>query len=285
VKRLSWAEDQGLPLEPFEDEVLQVSQQLNAARAELEKAKGFARSREVIWKRLSQVSHETRNLAETWERVELEERRLLLDWWVLDVMIVVEPIPGMKRANNKSAIITLRSAPDAPKHLSVGRHLESASESSSRTHSSSSMSSREVSTAPISEITFGGEPSLDAICPSAQAECPRTSGSSSESAADSTGTASAEPQLPSATATLRNSPRRLVRLTGEPLNLRENSSCESDISSTSGVPCTPSLGQNARSEVTVENLRECGQTSCEICRFNTFVVHLTTGRNITSPRA
>jgi hypothetical protein len=60
-------------------------------------------------------------------------------------MIVLEPIPGTKRANLKSAIVTLRSARDAPKYFAVGRQPDSASDSSSRTHSSSSTNSRDVS--------------------------------------------------------------------------------------------------------------------------------------------
>lgn len=56
VKRISWAESRGLLIEPFEDEVLQANQQLNTARAELEQADEFARSREVAWERLSNAS-------------------------------------------------------------------------------------------------------------------------------------------------------------------------------------------------------------------------------------
>ncbi len=89
---------------------------------------------------------------------------------------MVEPIEGMKRANNKSALVTLRSAPDAPKYFSVGRQLPSASESSSRTHSSPSTKSRPTSTSPISDTTPGGVSAPEAILPSAHAACPRTSG-------------------------------------------------------------------------------------------------------------
>lgn len=35
-------------------------------------------------------------------------------------MIVVEPIPGMKRANEKTSVATLRTDPDAPPYFSVG---------------------------------------------------------------------------------------------------------------------------------------------------------------------
>lgn len=48
----------------------------------------------------------TNVVGQTWGRVGLDEQRILLDWWVLDVMLVVEPIPGKKRANRKSAVVT-----------------------------------------------------------------------------------------------------------------------------------------------------------------------------------
>lgn len=81
------------------------------------------------------------------------------------------------------------------------------------------------------------------IRPSAHATRPRISGSSSFSAAASTGTASGEPQLLSATATLRSSPRRLARLIGEFLKRRENSSWSMAISSISLAPCTPAAAR------------------------------------------
>jgi hypothetical protein len=34
--------------------------------------------------------------------VSLEQRRAIFDWWVLDVLISVEPIAGRKRANQKT---------------------------------------------------------------------------------------------------------------------------------------------------------------------------------------
>lgn len=41
-----------------------------------------------------------------------------MSWWVFGV-IVVGPIPGVKRANHKTAIMALRSAHDAPKCFAV----------------------------------------------------------------------------------------------------------------------------------------------------------------------
>ena len=261
---LSDAARRGLNQEPFFEELERIQQKENAARAELETAEDYSRSRDLAWSRLERVINETRNLGETWNQVGLDERRVLLDWWVLGVLVVVEPIPGMKRANHKSAVVTLRSDPHAPKHFLVGSQPVSASESSSRTQASSSKKRRDTKSAPMSEATSGGDPSPDAILPSAQAACPRISGSSSANASESTGTASDEPQLPKATATFRSNPLRFVRLTGEPLNRCENPSCDSAINSTSLAPCTPSRGQNADSSVTVENLCECGHTSWQM---------------------
>jgi multidrug efflux pump subunit AcrA (membrane-fusion protein) len=156
VRLVAKAQARGLPDEPFFDEMARIQQQIAAALADLEQAEEFARSRELAWERLEKVINESRNLAETWDRVGLSERRILLDWWVLDVMIVVEPIPGMRRANHKSAVVTLRSAPDAPRYFAVRRQLESASDNSSRTHSSSSTNSRDVSASPTWDATSGG---------------------------------------------------------------------------------------------------------------------------------
>jgi hypothetical protein len=44
---------------------------------------------------------QTRNPAGTWDAVSLEQRRTICDWWVLDVLISVEPLEGRKRANQE----------------------------------------------------------------------------------------------------------------------------------------------------------------------------------------
>jgi hypothetical protein len=66
--------------------------------------------------------------------------------------------------------------------------------------------------------------------PNAQAACPRTSGSGSESAKVSTGTASGAPQLPSPTQMFRANPARPARRFAEPL---ENASQAASSSATS----------------------------------------------------
>jgi hypothetical protein len=143
--------------EPMVDVALheEVSKRLaghtRAAEAELEKARDFARSKERAWERLEGIIHESRNLAAAWDSAGPEERRILLDYWVLDVLIVVEPIPGMRRANQKTALVRLRSAPNAPRHFesSTGRAqrpvaatASSAEPNSARTPSSGSTSRR-----------------------------------------------------------------------------------------------------------------------------------------------
>lgn len=229
----------------FENQVKPVQQKLAAARTALKDAEKFAASREEAWERLSSVINETRNLAEAWPTLDETGRKALLDYWVYNVQIVVEPIPGMKRANEKFAVVTLRSAPNDPLFFAIGDQSPSAATNSDLTESSDSDDNLDASASNASSVP---------ILPSAQAACPRTNDSESESAAVSAGTASGDPQLPSATATLRNKPRRLARLTGEPLNRRENSSCESPINSTSSAPCTPSRGQKEDSSVICTNL-------------------------------
>ena len=69
--------------------------------------------------------------------------------------------------------------------------------------------------------------------PSAQAACPRTNGSgSSRRVSASAGMAAGSPRLPSATQTLRSSPRRLARLMG--LWRKRSRNCASS-SSSSGI--------------------------------------------------
>jgi hypothetical protein len=260
------------------NEIDRLNQSIETARKEQEELEAFAKQSAQHWLRLQSVLHETRNLGTIWDSLSVVERKRVLERWVDGILVAVEPISGMRRANRKFGIIYLESAPGIPRAVSLGDEaLEpscKAHSSSSRTHSSSSASSlpRTACSAPS-----------DAILPSAQAACPRISGSSSERAAASTGTASGEPQLPSATATFRSSPRRFARLTGDLRNLAENSSCESDINSTSFSPCTPALGQNASSEVTCTNLKVLkGQTSWVFYRCTGPRTPLNSGRRMRS---
>lgn len=90
-------------------------------------------------------------------------------------------------------------------------------------------------------------------------------------------TASGEPQLPSATATLRSSLRRLARLMGEPLKRAENSSCVIVIHSISRGPSSPSRARNAASVAGSANEFQ-GQTSWEMYPFSHYSIPLLTGR-------
>lgn len=264
VRAVAIVADGDFDEEVFKKETESVKLEVKAAERRLQEAEELATSRHDAWARLSGIIDETRNLAAAWERGGAEQRKALLDYWVLDVWIAVEPIPGKKRANNKTAIVTLQTTPTNLRHFPIGRQHDSASEISSRTQSSSSTKKRRRSSSATRVADASGHSLEETIRPSAQAACPRTSGSSSSSEAESTGIASGDPQLPSATATLRSSPRRLARLTGDALNRRENSSCDSDISSTSSAPCTPERAQNAGSSVTRENLRLNGHTSWQM---------------------
>jgi hypothetical protein len=98
----------------------------------------------------------------------------------------------------------------------------------------------------------------------------------SERADVSAGTASGLPRFPSATATLRSSPRRFPRFTGDFLNRRENSARSTPVDSIGSAPCTSGRGQTASPLVSRTSSGElCGQTSWEFCRFN---VERTAGR-------
>lgn len=261
---------QGRPTEPYDEELTAITQRLTTAKNDLETAQRFAAERQVQWDRIAAAIDETRNLADTWDAVSLDQRRTIFDWWVLDVLISVEPIEGRKRANQKTAIVTLRSAPDAPRYFTFDRSRSSAASTSATTDDS-----RSVANEASSAATAPDEP----ISPNAQAACPRTNGSGSESAATNTGAASEEPQLPSATATLRRKPARPARLNGEPRENASHPASSMDMRSTSDgdrVPgCQPSDGSlstpnggspgpleaNAGSDVGFENFRGNGHTS------------------------
>jgi hypothetical protein len=171
----------------------------------------------------------------------------------------------------------LPSDPIAPEYLQSGTQEERAARTSSRTHGSSSTARRRASPA-ATEVMSGPEtPGPEPIRPSAHAACPRTSGSSSSSAVTNDGTASGDPQFPSATATLRSSPRRLARLIGEFLKRRENSAWSIAIHSISDGPSSPARVRNASSSAGVANEFH-GHTSWEDCRLPRYVIELETGR-------
>jgi hypothetical protein len=282
VKRLiSEIADPDFDEDEFKEQFKQAKQRVREARRKVELAEEFAASTENAWKRTRAAIHETRNIAESWERMDIEDRRILFSHWVEEVHIVVEKLPEMKRANNKTAVVWLRDIP-GPYHFPVGRQLSSAEESSCCTQGSDSTEDLAVS----ASRAKGEE-----ILPSAHAACPRTSDDGSSSASDSTGTASSDPQLPNATETLRQNPERPARRMGDPLenDSQESSSNAVDSKSTSdgdsvpgcqddgevGSASTPvgnSPGPRAAytgSEAGSENLRVKGHTSWQMSHPNT----------------
>ncbi|AHG89847.1 Recombinase [Gemmatirosa kalamazoonensis] len=255
------AGQEGFDDNPLLGELDVVRRRIQSAREELARAERFAQSRENAWERLCGIIHETRNIAAAWAKSGPEERKILLDYWVYDVLIVVEPIPGKKRANRKTAVVTLRTAPNAPKHFALGGgqppSAASADRSSPATPGSSSDESRSRS-----GCSAAGEP----ILPNAHAACPRTSGSSSASTATSAGMSSGAPTFPSTTDALRRSPRSFARFMGEPLNEAENSACDMDSSESASdrasLPASAALGAYGESSnSSIENLRLYGHTS------------------------
>lgn len=98
----------------------------------------------------SSISSWPKTLAAAWETGTVEERSTLLDYWVLEVLMVVEPIPGMKRANVKTALVWLRSDPEIPRRLELGQRCASADLTSARTEASVSdaEAARSASSAP-----------------------------------------------------------------------------------------------------------------------------------------
>jgi hypothetical protein len=240
-------EDRGIPAEAYFAKLEEIGRQLEHAREELEHARRLSDRAEQTWVETTGVIAETRSLGAIWDGLATEEKRRVVNWWVDAVAIDAQLPDGRKRKSEVHLEVMLKTTPYSPKRAWV---------SSSRTQASSSTSKAPESTSRASMVP---------IRPKAHAEWPRINGSESNNALESTGTDSGEPQFPNATATLRSSPLRFVRFTGEPLKRLENSSWESPISSTSFAPCTPSRGQNASSEVICTNFGELwGHTSLQM---------------------
>jgi hypothetical protein len=209
--------------------------------------------------------------------------------WVYDVQSIVEPVPGKLRANTRSASVVLRTAANDPKFFALGCQASIAADNSSSTAESFS-----ADAAVDSADLASAEPTL----PSAQAACARTSGSGSDNARESTGTAAGDHQLPSPTQTLRANPALPERRIAEP---RENESHAASSSATSssamsdgesvpgcdrdapGSRCTPNGGSpgaraaSAGSDIAAEKRRVNGHTSWERCRLTGYAIPLNTG--------
>ena len=119
---------------------------------------------------------------------------------------------------------------------------------------------------------------VHAILPSAQAAWPLTSGSSSESAADSAGTAAGSRELPSATATLRKKPRRFVRLIGERRENSTQSAVDIPIQSINDGVANSGRPASAGSRSSAANDTFHGHTSWDVCRHTHFQIPLKSGR-------
>ena len=242
------------------EQLTAAKQQLHASKERLVEALEFVKSRESAWEKLSSIIHESRNLAAAWETASPEERTVLLDYWVADIWIVVEPIPGKRRANKKTAIVSLRTAPNAPVHFK----LDGAQRSNTAMAASSSRST-EASDSEAARARKESSASGVPILPSAQAACPRTSGSGSASALTSVGTSSDEPTLASTTDALRLSPRSLARFMGDARNAAANSGCDMDSSSSASdlasLPASAGRDANEGSDSSRANLWLYGQTS------------------------
>jgi DNA invertase Pin-like site-specific DNA recombinase len=246
--------------DPLVKELVAAKACVDTARREVQEAERFARSKDEVWAEVSRIIADSRNIASAWDQATPEQRTTLIRYWVLHIMIVVQRIPGMKRANRKTAIVTLRTVPNAPQYFVLDGQVPtraSAEAISDTTHGSDSIAplARSASSAPGEEIS-----------PSAQAACPRTSGSSSDSASASEGTSSALPTLPSTTAALRRKPRRFARFMGDPLKDAENSSCviasSSSANDRASLPATAARGAYGDlAASSFENLRLNGHTS------------------------
>lgn len=93
------------------NEIKRVQTEAEHATEDLRKAKEITETAESTWMRVENSIHETRNLAAIWPNASIKERGVLLNHWVDELLICVEPVAGMRRKNQKSALAFLRSAP------------------------------------------------------------------------------------------------------------------------------------------------------------------------------
>lgn len=200
----------------FVEQAKAAKQRREAAAKALQAAERDAERLQHTRVRIEDIVVETRTMVAAWDRLAPEERAILLDYWVLGILVFVEPVPGRRRLNRKYAVVELRSVPgpivvelDQPGGDSGLGGDSSASSSSRRTGSSASSSRRARSASRAASV-----PSR----PNAHAACERTIASESDSADTSAGTSSGSPTLPSTTAALRRSPGSFARFMGEPEN-------------------------------------------------------------------
>lgn len=275
VENMGEAKAAGLSTESFFKRVAEIQRELRVHRSDLREALRAADAERSEWDRMMTAIDETRSIDEFWDTLTLEERSLIYDHWVVAVFIAVERLEDRERGHPRTAIVYLSEAPGDPRLVVLGEESERSISSSTRECDSTSARSSRASEA-SSELTR----------PRAHAACSRTSGSGSESAETSEGTASGEPQLPSATQTLRAKPERPARRIAEPRE-KESHACSSSavskrstsegeavpgcqIGGTDGSGSTPAggspgpLAAYAGSEDGEENLRLNGQTSWQM---------------------
>ena len=258
------------------EQINEAQQRLNAAQTELRTAEAFAKSKEDAWSALSSIIHETRDLGRAWSKIGVEGRKVLLDYWVYDALIAVEPVPGMRRANHKAALITLRSAPNTPLAIDLGGERGSGQP---RTDAARRSTSASVSKGKRSRIAARDSGTDNR--PSASTAAMRTGGSASARTAASAVTSSAVPALPSTAQALRLSPVSLARDSGVFLSSAVNSAGvmarNARASSRASGTTSRSRGEKADSVAPAEYLWFQGQTSWETRPWNRCAIRLSTG--------
>lgn len=251
--------------DPMHDDLRKLRTELNSAKEKLKtlEATATAKSPEQKSARIEELLQSSSFLSRAWSTLPIEKQKALFDFWVDHVMIVVDEIPGYKRANLKTAIVDLAILPNDPVELNLetgARYVRSAASISPSKSGDSSTASRSRKNASAS-----GDP----ILPSAHAKCRRSKTSASDHAAIKAETSSAEPVLPSTTAALRRSPESLARFMADPRNS----------SVYSGTPIPSRRSANSRGETpskkgrgrkgepsasSLENLRLYGHTSLQM---------------------
>lgn len=119
-KNMTQAQIRGLPDAVFWESLEQINRQM----AEVQKARDEAIELEKVansaWDSVRELIDETRNLEAIWKSGDFIKRRQILDWWVRDILIVVDHEPGKLRAKSKHALVFLRTAPTEALDMLVG---------------------------------------------------------------------------------------------------------------------------------------------------------------------
>lgn len=111
VANLEKAQKRQMDDAAFWESIDKINEQMAEVRKERDAALDMEKAANGAWDTIRELLDETKNLESIWESGDFEKRRQILDWWVRQVLIVVDQEPGKRRSGNKYALVFLRTAP------------------------------------------------------------------------------------------------------------------------------------------------------------------------------